>query len=139
MSRTSESDVRAIISSDSTLDLSLFIQAASSLTDYVDNCDTAGLLSTRQLREIETWLSAWMYETRDQGYQEKKTGDASAIFQGRTGLYFEANFWGQRAVMIDITGCLAGLQEQAVGGKKSVNLVWLGKPESEQTDYVDRD
>ncbi len=139
MSRTSESDVRAIISSDSTLDLSPFIQAASSLTDHVDTCDTAGLLSARQLREIETWLAAWMYESRDQGYQEKETGDAKAIFQGKTNMYFESNSWGQKALMLDITGCLAGLQEQAVNGRKKVQLLWLGKPKSEQIDYVDRD
>ncbi len=139
MSRTSESDVRAIISSDSTLDLSPFIQAASSLTDHVDTCDTAGLLSARQLREIETWLAAWMYERRDQGYTEKETGEAKARFQGKTDMYLASNYWGQTAMILDITGCLAGLQEQVVNGKKQVQLLWLGKPESEQIDYVDRD
>ena len=139
MSRTSEPDVRKIISSDSTLDLSLFIQAASSLTDYVDTCDTGNLLSVKQLREIETWLAAWLYECRDQGYLEKETGDASATFQGVTGKYLESNFWGQHAIMLDVSGCLTRLQQQAMHGKKQVQLVWIGKPESEQTDYADRD
>jgi len=139
MSRTSDTDVRKVIRADSTLDVSLFIEAAEGLTDYVDTCDTDNVLSARQLRSIETYLAAYFYEARDQAYTEKETGDAQAVFQGRTGMYFEDNKWGQRAIMLDVTGCLAGIQEQAKNGKKQVTMTWLGKPKSEQIEYEDRD
>ena len=41
---------------------------------------------------------------------------------------------------LDITGCLAKLNEEAKTGKKiKAGLTWLGKPPSDQIDYVDRD
>lgn len=138
MSRTSEPDVRKAIDSDTALDLDLYIEAASGLTDYVESCDTDNVLSAGLLRSIETYLAAYFYEARDQGYTEKETGDAKAVFQGRTGMYFEQNKWGQMAITLDISGCLASLQEQAMKGKKQVQMMWLGKPPSEQIDYVDR-
>ena len=140
MSRASEDDLRALVSSDPSLSVSIFIDTASSLIDKVESCDTANELSAKDLRLIETWLAAHFYAIRDQQYQAKTTEGASATFQGQTGMYLDSTQWGQQAITLDITQCLAKINAEAKeGGKRTASLEWLGKPPSEQIDYVDRD
>jgi competence protein ComGF len=139
MARASEDDVRAIIGSDSTLKVSFFIETAEQLVDYVDSCDTDGTLNTTQLRHIETWLAAHFYAIRDQQYASKKTGDASAVFQGKTDMALDSTQWGQQAMILDVTGKLATINQNAKRGKITAGMTWLGKPKSSQTEYQDRD
>ena len=140
MGRTSEADVRAILNDTPTIAISVFIETAAEMTDYVETCDTTGALSARALRMIETWLSAYYYSILDQPWQEKKTLDASAKFQGTSDLGFDANQYGQAAMRLDTTGCLSRLNDEAKkGGKSKVQFEWLGKVPSEQIDAVDRD
>lgn len=141
MSRAASEDVRDIIDDDSVIDMSPFIAAATTLVDYVNTCDTGNVLSAEQLKQIEIWLSAHFYAHRDQQYSQKKTGDASAKFQvGAEGTgSFDTTQWGRTAMVLDVTGCLVDLNEQAKKGKQKVNLAWLGKPPSQQIDYDDRD
>lgn len=139
MSRASEPEVRKIISTDTTLDLSPFIDAASGLVDRVKACDTEGLLSSDQLRRIETWLAAHFYALRDQVYQSKSTQSASATFQGQSGLGLDGTQYGQMAKTLDFTGCLAEIDRDSRKGKINVEMTWLGKPPSTQIDYEDRD
>jgi len=141
MSRAGEEDVRNIITSDVIIDITAFIEIATTLVDYVDTCDTDNVLSSEQLKQIEILLSAHFYAHRDLQYTEKKTGDASAKFQvGAPGTgSLDTTVWGRDAMTVDVTGCLAALNEQAKTGRHKVGLAWLGKPPSDQTLYVDRD
>lgn len=134
--RASAEEVRAVVPNISVIDVEPFITAANALTDYVNTCDTKkdNILTTALLLQIEIYLAAHFYAIRDPQYQEKKTGDASATFQGQTGKRLELTHWGQQAMLMDVSGCLAAINK---GGR--VGAYWLGKPPSEQTDYIDRD
>ena len=133
--RTTANAVRKVIDTDTNIEVSPFTDAASELVDYVETQDSDGVLTSGLLRQIETYLAAHLYALRDGQYLEKKTGDASAVFEGKTGMYLEFTRWGQMAITLDISGTLRKLS----GGVKKVSLTWLGLPPSEQTDYVDRD
>jgi len=140
-SRASDSDVREVIESDSSISMRPFIAAASAIVDWIDGtCDSSNVLSTTQLRQIETWLAAHFYSRRDPGFLEKATDKARGVFQGQTAMHFDSTFWGQTAMEIDVSGCLTKRNnEMKTGMLAKVGLTWLGKPPSTQTDYVDRD
>lgn len=139
MARAAETDVREIIDLDAALKLDRFIQAASRLVDYVEDCDTNNLLSADHLRDIEIQLAAHFAAHRDQRYAAKKTADASATFQGQTGMGLDSTQYGQTAKILDVTGCLADLDRDSKRGKTTVGLQWLGTPPSSQLDYDERD
>ena len=134
--RVTEEDVRAVIDTDSALSIRPFIVAASSLVDKVATADTGALLSTDDLVEVERWLAAHFYAIRDPQYTSKSTGGASASFQGQTGMGLDATYWGQMAKRLDVTGYLANLDQAR---RPTLKAHWLGKPPSEQIDYVERD
>ena len=140
--RTTEADVRLLIDTDDSLSavewataVEPFIDTATALTDYVASQDSNSLLTVALLLQIEKWLSAHFYAISDPQPQEEKTGDASAVHQGRTDLGLSLTHWGQQAIALDVTGCLKRLSE----GQRVPGLTWLGYPPSEQTDYLDRD
>jgi len=141
--RTTDTEVKAILLGQYDLSgepaLTAFIATASSLTDYVDTCDTLNELSTATLELIERWLAAHYYAHADQLAQSKSTGDASSSFQGVTGKGLESTQYGQTAINLDITGCLAKKNREMVEGKVKAGITWLGKAKSDQTEYVDRD
>lgn len=143
MSRASVDDVKAIIEYDDIdrPDLRPHIRAAENLVNWLENtCDVDNVLTNGQLRDIETWLAAHFYNIRDQGYQTKSTQSASGTFQGQTAMHLQSSYWGQTAMLLDVTGCLAKLnKEMEEGGKRKVKVKWLGKAPSSQTDYKDRD
>ena len=133
--RASDADVRAIIDTDPAIATTIPIRAANTLVDWInDKCDQDNVLTAAQLGEIETWLAAHFYAHRDPQYSSKATEKASATFQGATGMGLESTVWGQTAMTLDPTGCLASRNK---GGKAGV--LWLGKAPSDQTDYEDRD
>ena len=113
--------------------LKAVIDTATALTDYVSAQDSAGVLNSALLKEIEKNLAAHFYALLDPQYLEKKTGDSSAVFQGETGKGLDYTPWGQTAKQLDVSGTLATL------GNKPASMTWLGLPPSEQTDYEDRD
>ena len=133
--RTNEVAVRAIIDDDSAVDVAAFIDTAVAVTDYVASQDSAGILTTALLFQIETYLAAHFYEHLDPQYTSKVTGDAEGRFQGEFGVGLDSSKWGQTAKRMDVTGTLASMDR----GKRAVTVSWLGKPPSEQIDYVDRD
>lgn len=133
--RTNATKVRAIIDDDSDVDISAQIDTAVALTDYVESQDTDSMLTTALLLEIETYLAAHFYEHLDPQFSEKKTGEASAKFQGEFGKGLESSKWGQTAKRLDVTGMLGALDT----GAGLSTITWLGKPVSDQIDYVDRD
>jgi hypothetical protein len=52
-------------------------------------------------------------------------------------MYLESTLYGQTALVIDHSGCLATITAGA--GPKTASAEWLGKPPSDQTDYEARD
>lgn len=133
--RIQEEDVRSLIDTDSDKLIGPFIMTANALVDYVVTQDTDGILTTAMKAEIEKYLAAHFYEHLDPQYAQKKTGDASATFQGEWGKGLDGSSWGQTAQTLDLTGTLTAIKN----GRKRVGLTWLGLPPSEQTDYVNRD
>lgn len=139
MSRASESDVRAIIDTVSTLDIAPMLAAASAITDYVDTCDTDSVLNNALLKQIETYLTAHLVAQRDPQAKEKWNDEAKDVYQGDFGMHFDSTHWGQTALLLDVSGCLNRLNEEAkIGGKKQVAVLWGGKQPINKLDYEDR-
>ncbi len=134
--RVSASDVRSIIDDNTSIDMAPFIATATVMVDYVNRCDEENVLSNAQLKEIEKWLAAHYYAHRDQQYMSKRTDKAEAEFQvGEKGKgSLDTTQWGRTAMSLDVTGCLNGVNF----GRRKPSFTWLGKPVSEQIDYVDR-
>lgn len=122
--------------------LTPFINAANILTDRVATCATEKemTLTSTELEIIETWLAAHFYAQMDQLYSAKRTGNSAAgaygQFQGKTDMHLQSTLYGQTAMTLDYSGCLAsfGATERKVAGG-----FWAGRPPSEQTNYEDRD
>lgn len=133
--RTNEDAVRGIIDNTTTIDMTPFIRIANILVTKVHSKDTLSLLSTSDLVELETWLAAHFYAHRDQLLQNKSTSGASGGFQGQTGMYFESTQYGQTCLLLDVTGYLASLMDQAKNGRKAVQMIWLGSTETESRNY----
>lgn len=128
--RVTIDDVKGILGNhyDENRNLSPFIDTASGIVDYIDECDTDGDLSTTALARIEKWLAAHFYGHSDQFLSEKETGRAKGKFQGQTAMHLDSTQYGQTALLLDTTGCLNRLNESAkIGGKKKVGVHWLGK------------
>lgn len=134
--RVGELEVRAIIDTTATIDVTPFIEAASILVDQVNTCALARgvTLSGAQLKKIEAYLAAHLYAFRDPQYQSKSTERASATFYGQTGMALDFTPWGQMAKVLDTSGCLAAMASSA-----RASAVWLGKPKSGQIDVEQRD
>lgn len=132
--RVTEREVREIIPNDPLVSFKPFIDGANALTDHVSSQDSQNLLNSALLVQIEKNLAAYLYEARDPQYDEKKTGDAMAVFQGEWGTGLTRNSWGQNALMYDVTGELRKISKGVV----RVSMEWLGLAESDQTDYADR-
>lgn len=134
MARTTPQKVRDILECvDSDAVLSAFIDPANILTDSVYDCDQANKkqLSANQLTIIETWLAACFYHIRDLRVKESQTGKSKDIFQGETGMYLDSNQYGQMAIIMDTSGCLAKMNKEAKqGGKNKISVHWLGTSQS---------
>ncbi len=144
MSRANDNDVRAIIDYDTDkplVSMQPFIRAASVLVDKIEANDTSSILNSDALKEVETWLAAHFYAHKDLQYKSAKAMDAGAVFQvGQDGLGpLELTMWGRQAMLLDMSGYLSKLNQDAIRGKSKITLSWLGKPPSSQIDYVDRD
>lgn len=121
--------------------LSSAIDAANALTDKVSALDSASggpqVLNSALLAQIEKYLAAHFaqsFATNQQVTAEGSLG-ASSTFQGQTGLGLEATFFGQHAMVLDVSGTLRELSE----GIHTVEIGWLGLAPGDQTDYDDRD
>jgi hypothetical protein len=139
MARASDDDVRALVDDDASISMNIFIETAAELTDYVESCDTGSTLPSRRLRLIETYLAAHFYLHRDQDLESEGAGKSQGRYRGKADLGFDGSKHGQTAMRMDTTGCLAKLNKQAKEGTRKIQMSWLGKAPSEQTDYVDRD
>lgn len=138
MARVTQPEVEQVISVQDCFDLTPFITAATSLVDWLETCTS--LLTTAQLKSIELFLVAHFYSSYDQRVQSERAGDASATYQGKTDMYLDGTQYGQAAIAMDISGCLARHNQELKDGTKRVpQMVWLGKVPSEQVHVWDRD
>jgi len=134
--RANDSDVRDVADLDPAVNLLPFMRAANRLVTYIVTQDFDGLLSTALLKDVETFLAAhFAVCNRDKQYTSKSTGGASGSFQGQYGMRLESTDPGQTAMLLDVTGTLKRLNMPQSG---RVKVQWLGKPPSEQIDYVNR-
>ena len=143
MARTNSDNVKGLLMDDygarldgSSPSLTPFIDSATVVIDRVDACATAKgwALTAAELELLERWLAAHMYCMSDQQLMSKNTLAAGATFRAQGGLNLNGSTYGQTAVALDPSGCLA-----AIGLRKTAGMEWLGKPPSEQTAYEDRD
>lgn len=141
MSRTTVNAVKAILLADYNVDdgpsLQPYIDTANALTSRVAACaaDRGLALLNTELELIERWLAAHFYAVSDKPYSSKTTAGASASFQGQTAKYLEFTGYGQMAVTLDPSGCLAAI---ASGLRRVAGGFWLGKAPSEQIPYEQR-
>lgn len=140
MPRTNAGAVQDVLGKDydSVTELSLqgYVETASALVDDVVTCAALKSIthSAAKLELIERWLAAHLYAVSDKPYASTSKLGRSALFQGQTGMYLEFTGYGQHALMLDTSGCLA-----AIGKNQRATFAWLGKRKSEQTDYDERD
>lgn len=138
MSRTTVNAVQKILLKDwNGADLlDPFIEAATAVVDRVDVCAAARsrTLTSTELELVERWLAAHFYAMSNQQLSSKSTKGAGGSFRASGGLNLDGTTYGQTARTLDYSGCL-----DAIAKRKVAAAVWLGRPPSEQTDYVDRD
>lgn len=146
MARTTEIAVKAILldqyDTDGTPSLTAFIDTATIIVDDLVTCiSSRGLTaySTAKLERIEAFLAAHLYGDAELYAESKTTGDASAKFQGKTGMGFAGTKFGQSAMTLDTSGCLARINKQMTGDTIKPSMTWLGKPKSTQIAYEQRD
>lgn len=116
--------------------LTKFIKTANVVVNAIVRCASAKratALLDEQLQEIECLLACHYYQRADPGFAAKNTGRSSATMHGQTGMMLQSTMYGQDALGLDTTGCLASFNN---GGK--IQFKWLGKTESEQIDYNER-
>ena len=139
MARTTPDAVRGVLSGNydcnENTNLAPFIDTASNLVDFVRTCaiSKGTSLTSTTLEIIERWLAGHFYAMSDPMYSQKSTGGASATFQGQTGMGLSSTLYGQQAMIVDTSGCLAKRNKETLDGSKSVvSMVWLGKDPPDQ-------
>lgn len=145
--RTEETEVREILLEHynqlTQPSLYPFIRTAALLVDQVEECAARKmiLVSAARLREIEAWLAGHFYEHADQMMSSSSTAGASGSFQGQTAMYLNSTKYGQTAMLLDTSGCLADIvatQDPSGGGRRVASIRWAGKTRSQQLDYEQR-
>ena len=124
--RVTDDEVSSIITVRPSDNVWPFIRMANRLTDACADNDSGSLLDVELLYQIELNLACHFYSMWRQLYTEKQTGDASGKFQGMTGMYLEASQYGQTAMMMDITGCLAERNRKLKNPPKRPSTFWAG-------------
>lgn len=137
--RTTTGAVKKILDrhydADRSPDLQPFIETATAIVARVEACAIAKEtpLTSAELELIERYLSAHFYEHSDPMFTSKSTAGASGSHQGQFMMGFDSTKYGQTALRIDPSGCLASLDKrQRAGG------FWLGKRTQDQIPYNQR-
>jgi hypothetical protein len=130
--RTTEELVDGVLGGDrdDSIDVTPFIEAASSLVDEVCVPLT---YSDAQLLKIETWLSAHFYCVFDPRTTLEHAGDVRVFYEGKAEMAFDFTRYGQMAKLLDYKGGLAALQNAQKDVKanlpaalKTLRFNWLG-------------
>jgi hypothetical protein len=129
MARVTSAEVQEIIEVDSTISLTPFITVANLMVTKhcVDTTFTAD-----ELKEIERWLSAFLYAVRDPRTTSEGAEGVSVSYQKSSSLGLDVNEYGQMAKRLDWSGALAALDNSTKNGlRRSVTLEWLGTENDE--------
>ncbi len=124
-------------------DVKPYIKPANVMTNAVAACQSTrlgqGLLPSWMIMDadaltvLEGWLTAHFYQAADPGYNSRSTAGGSGAFNGQTTTGLGSTRFGVAALKMDTSGCLSLLDKRAVAGG-----VWLGKTQSEQTTFEER-
>jgi len=130
MARTTSELVKGIIETDDDVSLTPFINAANVLV--TEACGTSGYTDDH-IQQIETWLAAHFYCSRDPRVSYEVTGALASTFQYKNGLFLANSSYGQMALTLDVKGGLARLSKNMEEGKKktTVGAYYLGTSESD--------
>jgi hypothetical protein len=120
MSRTTPEAVRSLVDMKPGIDPQFYIDQAGVVTDMVAAADST--LADNRLTLIESLLAAHYYTLKDQRLKSRTVGQASSTF-------VETSFWDE-AKKLDPTGTLSNMENGL-----EVDIVWLGKPDSERSDW----
>ena len=134
MARTTTTLVQGIIEVDSSISLDPFITVANRLVTKL--LDEESGLTTEDLELIERWLSAHFYAVRDPRTTAERAGPVSANFEGKTAMYFEFTRYGQMAMLLDTTGILSNLSQNAGKTTITASATWMGD-EDDRGDVED--
>jgi len=127
--RTTKEAVEAILEVDC-FELQPFIDTASCTVDELvakgayDETNDA-----KRLELIERWLSAHFYSTASPRSSSEKAGTAAESYQYKVDLYYASTMYGQQALALDTSGCLASDNKNIKDGKRTKIQV-LGSPRS---------
>ena len=138
MARTTSTLVQAILLRDydsrNSPSLTPFITSASVIVDRMVTCAAlSGItFSDDELLEIEGWVAAYRYTHNNPVYSSKSTDGRSASFLRED----SKNPYKLGALELDPSGCLNSLLDPK--RKIQPGFSWLGKTESEQINYTER-
>lgn len=137
--RTTADLVGGIVEVDEGDDLTPYIASASRLVDrcclFGSDGVTALDYTTDDLEMIERWLAAHFYSVFNPRNSAETIGPSQQQFEGRTDLRLNFTRYGQQAMLLDIHGGLAALNNglgkvekkfPSVTGRKP-RVTWLGK------------
>lgn len=133
MPRTNAAKVKAILldqfdedDADSVLDP--FIKFANLLVTRV--CAVFDDYDEDYLTEIESWLSAHAYKVVKRQEIREEAGSVKATYEGKVDLRLQVTEFGQQAMVLDVNGGLAGINNSMgeVKKKVKVGITWLGTP-----------
>lgn len=129
MARTTIARIQGVLGTnyDGSTSLTPYLDSATSIVDrLVELAGEKGLtITSTQAELVERWLGAYYYTVMDPLYLEKETGKAKGKWAERS--------YRDMAEQLDPTGLLCKIL-----AKKLIEVTWLGKTPSEQTDYEER-
>ena len=140
--RVTAAEVRAIIR-DADTDmvgdtLAPFIMMATKLTDRVVAADDDDVMDAELLKEVERLLAAHFTCLKYTRVSDEKAGTVGESVQYKVGLRLEVTMYGQQALVLDLTGTLAGLNAGTGGAVAEVlslnpTMGWRGEMAEEDT------
>lgn len=115
--RATDADIIAIVDTTET-SFTAFIRAASIIVDI--NLATPGILTdTEQLTEIEVWLAAHFFTTKERQARKEETGESLAEYYGKAAMGLDFTPYGQQVKVLDTSGTLANLGKR----KASIKVI----------------
>jgi hypothetical protein len=138
--RINQNNIIQILDFDPSItNLTPFIAAAEQLVDRVvanTNFDTTGSsayianpiqYSAQELVNIESWLAAHFVAIRDPRYASNSMGPTSQSYVVQGGMNLGQTPYGQQAMLLDINGGLAWLDQHiSRGSRAKVGITYLG-------------
>ena len=127
--RTTLTEIQKVLNT-SVTDATIFIEMANSLVDQVVvPADTTGSLDDTRLTHIETWLAAHFITVFEPTAKSESAGPVSATYHGKSGYMLHSSIHGQTAILLDTTGALAQLHNDATDPDttaKTPTIGWAG-------------